>query len=287
MEYYYKKQSDGEWFGPYSETEIAQYSKYQIFVPVYNYSEMNKYILDTLQQKRLKLSLPSKMNDPFECLPALPNKWLYPCAPVNEIPDNLNKIRESLDRSILFRSFTKYHLTANVDETLLWSHYARNHTGIRIGYAWSVVPYGTKLQGSCYYLEDIIYTNTRPVFPPSFPNISQDDAREFAWTIAKTKSQVWQYENEIRLLATPIPALKEIFPDESPIFEDIFEKDGLTFLRLWSDNIFSIDLGCQFSDEDFKKKILEAVEKNYPHVRVHKAIMPTDEYVLKYHQIFP
>ena len=67
--------------------------------------------------------------------------------------------------------------------------------------------------------------------------IPATEAREFALTLVKTKSQVWQYENEIRLFATPIPALKENFPSAFPIFEDIFEKGGLTFLKLQSDNI--------------------------------------------------
>ncbi|GHT44600.1 hypothetical protein FACS189454_02480 [Planctomycetales bacterium] len=319
MEYYYKEQDSAIWRGPFSEADIKNYRDESIFVPVYNYSSQD-YIIETLQTKRLKISLPSKMNDPFECLfaqeefsdeeiltlirsyPHLSQEQKLTLENSNEkrafvaqhciLSDN--EIYESMDRTALFRSFTKYKI-ATINDNLLWSHYAKDHTGLRIGYKWNLC-FNPKdeLQGGCYFLDDVIYSENRPIIPKNLRGIPPERARKFMLDNAKTKSTVWAYEDEIRLFVAPPAALQEAgvecFTESRTdsrllIMESqIIEENGLTFLKFHPGNIFSIDFGCRCPYE-FKQSVLEVVKEKYPHITVSEAVLPRNGYVLEYPQI--
>ena len=295
MEYYYKK-TDGQWSEPFQEKDILQYQEHQIFVRVYNYSGQC-YVRETLQQKQLKLSVPSKMNDPFECLPEQSDKSV----PLIGFIDEMHRI---VDRTVLFRSFTRYQPTANEKDNLLWSHYAAEHTGVRIEYVWQMASApDEKLQGQGYFFEDVNYANARVVSPENFHGTSKTELRQIALGIAKTKSRVWQYENEVRLFVTPRALQEEygIFAEnktdsglaliEYPCIKD--DVKNLTFLKLQPHNIVSIDFGCRCCDafkkgsDEFKQKILNEIKVNYKHVIVREARLPRNGYILEYRQIFP
>jgi hypothetical protein len=315
MEYYYRNNNDSKWSCPISEIEISKYKEHQISVPVYNYSAQD-YVLDTLQQKKLKLTAPSKLNDPFEFLFAQnkmsdkevlerirsfpyisqEQKQILETSPEKRaiVAENwylpVNYINEMMDSNNRIRSFTQYHEKPNKYEILLWTHYTNNHTGVRICYLWDVeFNVNGEIQGNCYFLEDVRYTDERITLSADFNKLPLKVRGSLISKNATTKASAWQYEDEVRLITLPkfnYLAEQKTNCGLSIMEYQIIEENDLTFLRFQPQNIFSIDFGCRCPD-DFKNKILTEVKANYPHVIVREAVLPRNGYNLEYIKIFP
>lgn len=146
--------------------------------------------LSAIKSKRLKISRFKDLNDPFE-LEALLS---------GDSVDNYRKLVEYKER--LSRVFGLICLSSTSTEMLMWSHYAKHHTGMVLGFeteALSAKDWETIDRMDVSLLEQPIqvsYTASRIVRKESFSNI--DNALIAALLL--TKSQSWAYENEYRVL---------------------------------------------------------------------------------------
>jgi hypothetical protein len=93
------------------------------------------------------------------------------------------------------------------DNILMWSHYADSHQGFVIGFD-SENKFFTPSEGKAIDgLRDVKYSRKRPIFPPNGLNsLNPDEMREWNEHIFFTKSEDWAYEQEMRILASPLAA---------------------------------------------------------------------------------
>lgn len=181
----------------------------------------------------LRFTPPGALNDPYECLPALPDDLAkellrklktksamppihQPGTPRNErqwlekkykqaikqdrnIPKTITEIREQYYK----RMTTKMNETIGIlslsrrwDISLMWSHYTASHSGFCIGFdgAHDFFQYGEIFNGEKIAVSPIIYSNKRSVVPAN--DLTADQAK----SILLTKALEWSYEEEERSL---------------------------------------------------------------------------------------
>ena len=90
---------------------------------VYHFIKL-EHGLDSLRDKRLKISLIDKLNDPFELL-AL--KLL------GEYDKELDELMEKL-KNFISQKYGILCFSLDWNNPLLWAHYAGNHKGICLGF---------------------------------------------------------------------------------------------------------------------------------------------------------
>jgi len=153
----------------------------------------------------------------------------------------------------------------NMAEVLMWSHYADNHHGVRVGIT---MPLGVKN----IRVLPVEYTGNRPLHDWS---VSQDLAEsDFILKVALTKSPAWIYENEIRLIASPKCCKSDLLEDGS----------RASFLTFETNVISRVDFGL-LMEPDEEDECIELLNKDYPHVEVYKAKYHPTEYRLDYQPI--
>lgn len=103
-------------------------------------------------------------------------------------PNHIEKMRVQ-NRELIDKTFGILSLTSNYLNYLMWSHYANCHTGFCIGFDTEAV-YDTILGtlGPVIYQEDIPKMNLN------------GDVLEFYIKQLSTKSKVWNYEDEYRIV---------------------------------------------------------------------------------------
>ncbi|MCW7493560.1 DUF2971 domain-containing protein [Leptospira sp. 2 VSF19] len=172
--------------------------------------------LNSVLDSKLFFSGIGKFNDPYE----------FTHFPIAKTSSNLLSFKKSMEdagislegidwKSFLLQKnddseFLKENMTALSkeysivcfskvwDNHLLWSHYANAHKGLCYAYGFdsgitadmrSIVEVGNIYQATLF---DIIYTNVWPEY--------LRDHEEFSRRILYTKSLVWEYEKEVRLI---------------------------------------------------------------------------------------
>lgn len=154
------------------EIDIAkirnQFKRDEIF---YRYREISYNNIDVITNGKLYLSLPKSFNDPYDCI-------------IYRNPNyRKNKIFAKVLDKVRIACFSKDN-----DSILMWSHYANSHKGICIGY--QLTEKFLVENNVCF--DEIIYKNSyepdknfKSVFHESF----------------FVKNDIWEYENEYRLLS--------------------------------------------------------------------------------------
>lgn len=135
-----------------------------------------------LPEKRLKLSLFDRLNDPFELQPhSLAEK-------------HLRRINTAL-RQEYFGKKGILCFTSAWRSPVMWTHYAEKHTGICLGFD---IP---EFRGSERLLAPVIYAPERLAFLlDSEKDLYGIDAK-FVLAMLCTKSREWAYEQEYRTVA--------------------------------------------------------------------------------------
>ena len=142
---------------------------------VYHLTEA-KWALDNLRRGRLKVSRVNELNDPFEL-----------SGPHLRTKQQRNEFRNW--RRTMAKSYGLLCFSRDWSNPVLWSHYAKKHTGIALGFE---IPSGM--------LMDVIYTATRPP-PESILRAYQTQAEGEAYMreLLLTKFNDWAYEDEVRV----------------------------------------------------------------------------------------
>jgi hypothetical protein len=262
--------------------------------------------LDVLQNLRLKVSDPSKFNDPFEFLPSITgsiNKKSFKISlmqsdrlfyklknmlnlknkeeliTVTENPDfdvkfnqfaknypnNLLKVisdtKKNLAEEIGVLCFTNFDAVKPHDEMLMWGHYTKNHSGLRI-------TFDTKrLNVNSNNLIEIDYKNKRTTIDINEALINRFILHEFL----KEKCKCWSYENEYRWL---------IKLDEC--FRIKVNNSTCEYVEVDPDAIIRVDIGINVNDL-YKDNILKVLkDQRFSNTEVKLAKIDDTEYKINY-----
>lgn len=164
----------------------------------------------------------------------------------------LEQIAESLAPVINIR-YRVYCLGPDPTNVLMWSHYAGEHRGICLEYSLRNMVTCSALK--CEYVKE---------FPLLFP-YDNDDGEELRTLL--TKSEVWRYEDEFRLVAQE--RSQAIEHADTLITDD-------SFLQLPNGALTAIIVGCQGAYSEVKR----IVEENAPNVMVKHAVRVPNRYEL-------
>ena len=183
----------------------ANYVSYQ--AECYAYRSTKDYILDSFKNETMSMSSPTTFNDPFDC-PILELLTLYgddlskivsesykECLKITCFVNN-TKIQPIFDKENNGKLVKKHNNDPEeyLNE-LMWAHYADNHKGVCIKYHFNndITKFADNDKTQIAYFRDIEYTSDMDVYRKNGAINLQD-----AFFV---KGKVWEYENELRLLA--------------------------------------------------------------------------------------
>lgn len=271
-----------------------------------------KYIapagIDVLQNLRLLVQNPNNFNDPFEFLLGIGDvskddyieavkggygKSLYSRRPKEfrklSLEDFINQIIATSDAAIKNLpenlqkegiEFKKHYgnnvcgvicfSSANVDvskEILLWSHYASSHEGMRIFFNVE------KMNIKSTSLSNINYTDTRLLFDPVLFLKDLDGHSEAVLkNMLTTKSNLWEYENEVRWLISYAECLDE--HDQNG--------DVARYIEFGPEAIVGVDFGAKMTPK-FKEAMKSILKLDYfKHVKIRESVLCRKSYELIY-----
>ena len=198
--------------------------------------------------RKIYCSSPRDFNDPFDCLPCVVSPQSQPDieAGTNHLiarfidslpqhsPDEIEREARAGILSFSPEELEKWSkiacegtaskmgafcLSERIDNVLMWSHYANNHTGVAIKFEPLV-----NLKGGLMPLFKVRYQDARP----KISYFASDEAIDFADALT-TKATFWEYEREWR----------KIVPDGAGKFVQIDQNivTGLVFGINCSDNL--------------------------------------------------
>ncbi|MFD1559628.1 DUF2971 domain-containing protein [Paraburkholderia silviterrae] len=236
-----------------------------------------------LRSNRLYLSSPARFNDPWDCRPwfdlsaldtqagreehiawfmRLPQARDTDAEEMRRNPELLRFMVEDCSRSLGVRmndEYRVYCLTPSDQNMLMWSHYSGDHKGICLQFNVRSEPF----VGAC----QVSYQERLPL--STLPE-HEDDAMTKALL---TKSDVWSYEREFRVVAKNPQYASLGVPTAS---------DG--FVAMSENALERIIIGCGCTDGE-ADAIVEMVRQFRPRVAVRRARRRTDVYGLAFTDI--
>ena len=237
-----------------------------------------QYTLDIIENCRLYWPSPLDFNDPFDCSPAHEYRGTLKqkIASANrsaeilgmgksrkerrqmrmkalkrkpsEITDIMKQSSRNLMANISVCSLSKVH-----NNILMWSHYADSHSGICVGFE----PSEAAIDFLCAF--EVIYMEKRPLIN-LIEKIKGEDALN---DILLTKSKLWEYESEWRMIDQQKEKGTRLFPSK-PLKE--------------------IYLGCRISSQN-KSNVLNSVIKSPTKPKIWQAIESKDEFGLEFTEL--
>lgn len=221
---------------------------------------LEERVKPVFQECKLWFSSPAKFNDPFDCK-------IYPTVPSNEelalyLATNAENVTMA-DYDMLHKGIQKFGsrltlqaiddvmnksgikcFTPNNANILMWSHYTNSHKGICLEF--------DTLEDSEFFVYPI-----NVVYTENYPHLNFTD-KSFTTTILRTKSKVWEYEEEVRVY-----------------------KPQSGYYNFNSKSLKSVTFGCN-TPEDQQKTIIDIIKHNRAlgHVLFHKCTTNTSHFKL-------
>lgn len=274
---------------------------------------LGSHWLDTLRDRRLKLAMPSELNDPFDCTMAYIGNPSRAVAKAEadkmidtEFADICNNIMPRKERRVELQNkkrqvrkliqekFEKITNAESMEKTALdrtvrllcmsSPDYPDNmdvpfeHSEILMWAHYANNHKGVRIELN---FEKLNFEKSKIDFvqySERRPTHDWSDGLEFHQKMLldalMTKSKAWDYENEVRFFTHPKYC-------ESELLEN---GQSLSFLPFPEDLIRRVDFGLNMTieEQDECKKLLA---NDYPHVAIYKANYHPTEYRLRYEQI--
>lgn len=234
-----------------------------------------------LTRHNLQFTNASKLNDPFDCYPAL---FDYSHAPVskNNWPpaDFLSSKREN-DMENLRNNTWMCCLSKVYDSLLMWAYY-NNHKGICIG----------------LNVEEVLKSCQHGFFgmiSPSFEEVKYKKILQktdyfkdpHPWIdLWSTKAKAWEHEKEVRLI-TRDPAwvyVERDIPNELKNEEIVDGKEIRHYPIISSDCFESVYLGINILHQN-KTKIIKVAKNLNPNIKIYQMTIDPEAFRLKEEQI--
>ena len=257
-----------------AEAAIGSLYHYQDFQPGLHAD----HLADILKNRRIYCSNPADFNDPWDCKPYFdpalmddpanqegtaesfiatqlpgPNANKYENLLRSDVPFLKRAVHQFSEKQIEFipTRWGIYCVSPEPDITLMWSHYSRNHKGI-------CLEFGTesKFQGA-------VEVQYQKEYPKLLLHETESHIR-----MLLTKSDVWSYEKEFRLVCSRTTTRKN-----HPLL-----MVG-NFLPLTPNDLKSIILGCQ-ADKQTMETVRTLVTEHAPSVLIRHAKRAPNKYRL-------
>lgn len=256
------------------------------YLSLYHYQPYLRDRLEaTLRDRAIYLPSPSEFNDPWDCRPwfdlaVLDDavmrerhiKWFIDLVPsVNDAneadelrrnPQQLKNFIEKLSRELgdkINQDHRLYCLTPKNNNPLMWSHYADKHKGV-------CLQFDTHTESIARAFK-VSYQKKLPLC------IILEHADGAATRALLTKSDVWKYEKEFRLIARDA-RVKQL--PNIPVATD-------GFMPIGDRALVGIIIGCQCDDAD---EIIGMVRRHQPTVMVRKAKRQPHRYGLDFETLY-
>ncbi|MDX9883716.1 MAG: DUF2971 domain-containing protein [Prolixibacteraceae bacterium] len=244
----------------------------------------NIYHRNVLIKQKLFISSIELLNDPFDGT-IIVNHKLKPVSKVEihkllGLNDNMpipleNVIQKvsadfelEMNRNLNYaiRKTGILSLTSSKENILLWSHYANGHTGYAIGFdseKLAKVIGELRLQS---FIKEVFYTETYPEITFEFDLLKNKDEMLLLKAVIyslTSKSDLWSYEDEYRILTFAKNNLEFFFPKEC---------------------VKEIILGFRM-DEKNKKEIVDISRKLYPAAKILMCQKEPQKYAVSFKEI--
>ena len=239
-----------------------------------------------LHNSNLQFTNATRLNDPFDCHPAL---FDFSNAPANEHnwpPADFLKEKgitdmENLRNSAWICSLSKIH-----DSVPMWAYYG-NHKGVCIGLNMDKTrKYLSKFLCGIYIGAMEMEVQYRDVIEK--PDYFRD-TRDYFQYLLSTKAKAWEHEQEVRLLLIdPIPARNKNnryfapmgLPYKPKRKEVVDWKEVRAYPHLGRECFESLYLGLKIGDAEKAKIIKEALKCN-PNIKIYQRLIDSDALRLK------
>jgi len=183
---------------------------------LFKFTSINKWLIESLINRTLYFATPDKLNDPFDCRidiqKAIERAVISATGDRRDFlssfltnPEFIKNWRATFDKMGVC-SFSKKTIEETPLETLMWSHYAKEHRGVRLEYQFQ----GVSLKPDITTAQDVEYLDD-PLVPWLVDNAPMD-MTEFVKGLAirylRTKSPAWAYEQEARIIRQEFGSFK-------------------------------------------------------------------------------
>lgn len=209
------------------QTSLPKELKEKDSVVLYSFRNYSEYSLGDIINNQITLCHPSLMNDPFD---SIANLWTTKESLERRCTEqkHIEPFHKSFDYYRI-RSFVADRLNYETDDSILkkilmWSHYANHHEGFCIKYRLS-----KHFMKSATISDDKSTVNLLCIKPIDYRQDFEipDTQKSINTNLAYfTKSNCWDYENEVRLLCYNTSSEEKILSlpldDDSQIEEIIF-----------------------------------------------------------------
>lgn len=145
-------------------------------------------------------------------------------------------------------------LSGAVDQPLLWAHYADSHRGLAIEFDCAHRPFSFALR--------VKYQN-------EYPSIGYPFQVKEPFDVLATKSDIWEYEEEFRILYNRTSTPPGTYEDQSAVVE----KSALKAVY------FGAKMSCAC-----KESVVEMIERGPFDPEVYDVSLSRSEYSLDFHQ---
>jgi len=182
-------------------------------------------------------------------------------------PENLNKNYSENFKETFSNTFGVLSLTQNPDNLLMWSHYSESHKGFLIEFEQNADFFDQRINkiDTIRKLKKVDYVNKRPQIDKLFKSekVEQDDYLEEIMNLFfLTKSDVWSYEKEMRIVLPLENSNKTVgLPNGEKIY----------LINIPADIIKSVVFGSQI-EESVENTISEILTRNeFKHVNIFRS----------------
>jgi hypothetical protein len=239
--------------------------------------------LEMLKHHNLQFTNATRLNDPFDCHPALfdysiPNVFIWEEGEDLSLSDSIPENGER-DMTLLRESTWICSLSKVYNSLLMWSYY-NMHKGICIGINME------KLRPN---LPNMVYPSLLGVLELEVtydeiikkPNYFDDNKDYWGYQVS-TKAKDWSHEQEVRLtLRNPstgkIPSSIRMKPNKDEITDF---KDVKFYPEINRDCFESVYLGNGIADKD-KKEVVSEARKLNPEIKIYQMTIDPDAFKLK------
>lgn len=176
---------------------------------------------------------------------------------MRNIPHNVEQVRQNFAQ--MFAKHWRLICGSEVfDSILMWSHYARDHTGIVLGFDTARAPF-CEVPDDCWL--NINYSGKKADY-----SYDPDEQifREKMFSVAATKATEWAYESEVRIIVPTNLVLRDRFLPISP------------------ESIAAVYFGCRTSEDDKKAAAQVLKERQLALVEQYHGALDPNEYRLNF-----
>ena len=174
----------------------------------FKFSRIDKYLVKSIVDSELWCASPETLNDPFDCQIDLRKSFAN--AEARATSPRKEQLLAVLNDTDLLEKWTWKLKSAGVcafsmssDNSLMWSHYAENHKGVCLLYEFSESFFSGATDRIIGVSKATYINNFFTEWVETTPSI--EDSENFIFELTKiyltVKSELWAYEDEVRILS--------------------------------------------------------------------------------------